>query len=47
MKNKTLIGVRLEKEILDYIKKMVKENHTTISHEIRRILLENYKAENK
>lgn len=47
MKNKILVGVRLEEAILNYLKKLAKENHTNISHEIRRILLENYKTENK
>lgn len=45
MKNKIPYTIRLEKEILEYLEKLAKENHTTISHELRRMLLVQYKVE--
>lgn len=39
MKIDKTIGIRLTQEMHDYFKKLSEENQTTVSHEIRQVLL--------
>jgi len=43
LKNEKYLGIYLDKELYDYIKKLADINRTSISSEVRKLILEKYK----